>query len=296
MSVRDWQTRLQVLELRGVRALLWRQQDKFCIDLTLLLQTQAVLLRNKAVSLEAVPTEALRALNYESLILIRDIFERRLNAETGWNEPVEDWVHLLAQFIPKQGGDLSRIDSWRAILVGSSVQKWYLTILLSLAEPVLEKLPSYIMGFRRGFQTAMLVEPLRIALRLANEWGDPIAIGGTDAEAAFESIQHSTLIAGWEYLGAHPLLTAGFYRELSHADAQVVICGEAGGSAKLRGGGRPGNVCTPAHWNVSIGYVLRKLVPSWIARDFGYVRSGRRLLILVWADDFTFIASSVGQL
>ena len=83
---------------------------------------------------------------------------------------------------------------------------------------------------------------------------------------------------------------------MSHADAEVVICGETGGSAKLMGGGRPGDVSTPAHWNVTVCYVLRKLVPSWIARGFGYVRSGQRLLLLVWADDFTLIASSIMQL
>ena len=176
------------------------------------------------------------------------------------------------------------------------IQKWYLSILRVVAEPIIHRIPPFIMGFRKGCQTAMLVEPLRIALRLASEWDDPIAVACADAEAAFESIEHSTLVAGWEFLGAHPLLVAGFYREMSHAEAQIVVCGETGGVANLTGGGRPGDVATPDRWNVTVNYVLRKLVPSWIARGFGYSRDGLRVLVLIWADDFTFVAAGIGQL
>ena len=41
------------------------------------------------------------------------------------------------------------------------------------------------MGFRKGYQTAMLVEPIRLALFLAREWQMPIVVACTDAEAAF---------------------------------------------------------------------------------------------------------------
>jgi hypothetical protein len=142
----------------------------------------------------------------------------------------------------------------------------------------------------------MLVEPLRLALQMAHEWSEPIAIACADAEAAFESIQHSVLVAGWEYLGAHPLMVAAMYREMAAVHAEVVICGETGGTSKLTGGGRPGEVTTPAHWNVGICYALRKLVPSWVARGFGYRRGSLSLLILVWADDFTLVAASASQL
>ena len=45
-----------------------------------------------------------------------------------------------------------------------------------------------------------------------------------------------------------------------------------------------------------MNYVLRKLVPSWIARGFGYSRDGLRVLVLIWADDFTFVAAGIEQL
>jgi len=219
--------------------------------MTVVLQALARPLCNKAVGLDNIPAEALRALDSESLHLVRDIFERRLNADEGWNDRIVEWMELIGQFIPKQTGDLKLVDSWRVVLIGSAVQKWYLSILRVVAEPIIHRLPPFIMGFRKGFQTAMLVEPLRIALRLTSEWDDPIAVACADAEAAFESIEHSTLVAGWEFLGAHPLLVAGFYREMSHAEAQIVVCGETGGVANLSGGGRPGDVATPDHWNAT---------------------------------------------
>eukprot|EP00973_Karenia_brevis_P009407 1271450-Karenia_brevis.AAC.1 len=82
-------------------------------------------------------------------------------------------------------------------------------------------MPNFIMGYRPGYQTAMLAEPVRIALLLAREWSLPIAIACTDADAAFESIRHDILVQGWEYHGASPLLIAAFYREVAPAEAEV---------------------------------------------------------------------------
>ena len=62
------------------------------------------------------------------------------------------------------------------------------------------------------------------------------------------------------------------------------------------GGGRPGDVATPTHWNVTVSYILNFLVPSWIARGFGFRFGNSILLVLVWADDFTFIAADITQL
>ena len=73
-------------------------------------------------------------------------------------------MELLAQFIPKSGGDLEFVEAWRAILVGSALQKWYVSYLLLWAELYLARLVSFTMRYRRGFQTAILLEPLRLAL------------------------------------------------------------------------------------------------------------------------------------
>ena len=69
-----------------------------------------------------------------------------------------------------------------------------------------------------------------------------------------------------------------------------------GQTAKLAGGGRAGNVATTIHWNVTVAFILKDLVPSWIARGFGFYVGEACLLILVWADDFTLVASSVSEL
>eukprot|EP00973_Karenia_brevis_P008712 1178178-Karenia_brevis.AAC.1 len=60
--------------------------------------------------------------------------------------------------------------------MGAALQKWYLAVLLMLAESYLDSLPLFLMGHRKGFQTAMFVEPVRIALLLAREWDMQIAV------------------------------------------------------------------------------------------------------------------------
>eukprot|EP00973_Karenia_brevis_P072381 10053225-Karenia_brevis.AAC.1 len=152
-------------------------------------------MKGKAVGRDGVPVEALKCLDWHSQVLVLGVFEKRANAIPGYSDIVEDWTAMLAQFIPKAVKALDEDNCWRALLVGCALQKWYLNCLRLLSEPVLETLPSYIMGFRKGFQTAMLVEPLRIALLLAREWLLPIAVASTDVDAAFESIDHGHLVA-----------------------------------------------------------------------------------------------------
>jgi len=106
-------------------------------------------------------------------------------------------------------------------------------------------------------------------------------------------------MTGWQQLGAPALLIAALYREMLEVKAEVVICGQSttlDQAACLRGGGRPGDVATPTHWNVVVSLVLHSLVPSWMSRGFGFRFGEAVLLILCWADDFTLIASSVTQL
>ena len=171
--------------------------------------------------------------------------------------------------------------------------------LVYYAAPYLERIPLYIMGYRRGFQTAMLVEPLRLALLQAREWRRPIAVGRTDAEAAFESMPHGELLDGWLELGTPAVLVAAFYQQMAAANAQVVICGEASGDedmATLIGGGRPGDVGTPSQWNVTLSFILRPLVRSWGERGFGFRIGTCALIFVAWADDFTLVAEGPVQL
>ena len=272
-----------------------------CIQLcmTVLLQALAGMEMNKGVGKDGVPVEALKALDWHSKLRVLQCFIKRLNGEEGFDEIVVDWMNLVAQFIPKSNVSLTERSSWRAVLVGCSLQKWYLSSLLLIAQDYYNRIPSYVMGFRRGYQTAMLIEPLRIALLLAHEWHLPIAVAGADADSAFESLPHVSLIGCWELLGAPCLLIAALYREMAEAKAEIVICGQSsshGCEAHLRGGGRPGDVATPAHWNVVVNFILHRLVPSWVARGLGFRFGDALLLVLCWADDFTLVASSIPQL
>jgi len=191
-----------------------------------LLQTQAAMRKGKAVASDDIPMEALQALDFDSCTLIQEAFWYRLNSVAGWSGHVADWLQLFAQFIPKACLDLSGSDSWRGVVPGSALQRWYLSCLLRIVEPYLDRLPIHLMGFRKGYQTAMLVEPLRRALQTAKEWGKPIAIACADACSAFESIDHDALVQGWQQLDVPPLAIVALYREMAPTEARVVICGE----------------------------------------------------------------------
>ena len=85
---------------------------------------------------------------------------------------------------------------------------------------------------------------------------------------------HGELIDGWLGLGMPAIMVTALYREMTEAEAQVVICGATSSddeAAHLIGGGRPGDVATPTHWNVTVGYMLRELIQSWIERASGSV-------------------------
>lgn len=155
------------------------------------------------------------------------------------------------------------------------------------------------MGFRKVFQTAMLVKPLRLAPLKAREWNVPMAIGCTDAEAAFESIPHRILVDGWLEAGTPVLLGAALNEGIGDAEAQVVLCGEAGEEgteAQLLGGGRPGDNATPSHWNMTLVCIEQPFVASWSHRGFGFRYGRAELLFMAWADDFTIAAAGIDQL
>ena len=92
--------------------------------------------------------EALKSLDWHSHLLVLRCFEDRLNGVTGFDKQVKDWLQLVAQFIPKAGATrLEQLDWWRAVLMGASLRKWYLSCLFLLAQPYFDTLSPLIMGF-----------------------------------------------------------------------------------------------------------------------------------------------------
>eukprot|EP00973_Karenia_brevis_P042356 5863249-Karenia_brevis.AAC.1 len=64
--------------------------------MTTLLQTLATLANNKGVGRDGVPVEALKALDWQSYMIVLECFEKRLNAIIDFDQRVQAWMDLLA--------------------------------------------------------------------------------------------------------------------------------------------------------------------------------------------------------
>eukprot|EP00973_Karenia_brevis_P025425 3507834-Karenia_brevis.AAC.1 len=155
--------------------------------------------------------------------------------------------------LTKSGVDSAgHVSSWRQVVVGPALQKWYLYCVFEHVEPYDAALPNYIIGFRLGFQPLMMVDALRMVLLKAAEWGRPVFVAQSDVEAAFESLDHADILAGWHRLQVPTVLITAMYREVLGTSVQVVIAGQRANLDDMQDlfeGGRPGDVATPRHWN-----------------------------------------------
>eukprot|EP00973_Karenia_brevis_P023763 3276364-Karenia_brevis.AAC.1 len=165
-----------------------------------------------------------------------------------------------------------------------------------MVQPYLASLPCYIMGFRLGFQVLMMVDALRLLLYKAAEWRRPLLVAQTDVEAAFESLDHAHVVSGWRKLEVPTVFITALYREMLGTSVQVVIGGHRANSDEMEDlieGGRPGDVATPRHWNVTIFLILDPLLHQWRQRGWGVHLGSDTLLLLNWADDFVLVATSL---
>eukprot|EP00973_Karenia_brevis_P080088 11111677-Karenia_brevis.AAC.1 len=89
-------------------------------------------------------------------------------------DTVEAWTQHLGHMLCKSGMvSLEHISTWRQVIVGAALQKWYLYCIFEYVEPYTTKLPNYIMGFRAGYQPLMMIDAIRMVLFKAAEWGRP---------------------------------------------------------------------------------------------------------------------------
>ena len=102
--MREFDLRLHVLEARG------REMYRVAlggvelhVGVTVLLQALAAMNVVEAEGCDGISAEALKALDWHSLIKIRQGFQKRLLAESGCGKVVSEWKTLIAQCIPKSG-------------------------------------------------------------------------------------------------------------------------------------------------------------------------------------------------
>lgn len=144
-------------------------------------------LANGKTSIDGVVAEMLRDLNYASLVIVYDAFNRRLNlTELPEEEDPEEWSELFLTCLPKTTTAM-RLKEWRAIGIGPAIIKWFdgCTILL------MDDLTTYAtntLGGLPGHQLMDITEWLRLLLQKCDDLGLPAVFAKSDVSTAYDEI------------------------------------------------------------------------------------------------------------
>ena len=99
----------------------------------------------QATGIDSIPGEAFKALGWETVLILRDLFERRANDEdvdlVHWA-----WYQVLVWCIPKIALPKG-FDEWRPMSLLSSMQKLYSSCLASILEATIDIPRTYTFGF-----------------------------------------------------------------------------------------------------------------------------------------------------
>ena len=94
--------------------------------------------------------EVLCELTVEECLIVRSIFEGRLNYDEAFTDLVPDWQSLFLHCIPKIAKAFY-VKDWRPIALSSVLQKWFCTCAVVIAQEQL-CLRTLSKGFSRGRQ------------------------------------------------------------------------------------------------------------------------------------------------
>ena len=223
---------------------------------------------NKQCALDSVVTECFRFLEWGALDNIRNAFEFRLNGAQGHDDVVPAWTDILVTLLPKTSSS-HRLTQLRPISLVSTLQKWYLACVTSLARNLSTPPVANLLGFEPTHQCMEISEFIRLLLQRAHEWGIPIFVGKGDISTAFDAIEHPILDAALESRSVPLPLRVAYLRELVEVNRSISLQGLCTPPVSLGKGGKQGSTETPCNWNCLLDFLLTPLILSWTSKKFG---------------------------
>ena len=247
----------------------------------------------KATGLDQIPAESFKYLKWSAVLVLRDLFEQRLNGEVVDESSVhEAWHTVMVWCIPKTQ-DPKSLSEWRPVSLISNLQKLYGSCTAMLLEEECPIPREYNYGFMQSCQTMDVTFAMRLAVEKSNLWGIPLYMLRFDIRKAFDNICHKQLHAVFTRLGISPRLVAAILRELVECEMHVQVGRHrTSRPIPLRHGSKQGGRDTPTIWKTFLWGILRDLVSSWQDRGLVFQAGGACLNLLLWADDGVMFASS----
>ena len=197
-------------------------------------------------------------------------------------------------------GDLTDINNYRGISLGSVAYKILSKALLNRAEPQLDpQLGDYQGGFRKGRSCAEQILNLKSVLRqakLANKW---YVVTFVDFKKAYDSVDRPTIMRILQEMGLDQKTHNLIQKTLTNTRSRVKFRGTLSESFEIKTGVRQGDGLSPLLFNCALDKVIREWrkemekqnIPNGIY--LGHKRKGLVVDCLAFADDLALLASSV---
>jgi hypothetical protein len=223
---------------------------------------------SSAPGTDGITWKMIAALPESMLALLRDIFQKRINNEAGFEAPVAAWAKVFVRLIPKVNGAVD-LASWRPIAVTQVLQKLFLATCSRLLADHSRPVSAGQLGFQAGRQTMEVSEAIRVSFQKAKEWGLDMTVLKLDVHRAFDSMSHELIAGALNDAQCPPRLVHSFLRELYDTTLDLHFSDFVWGPISYSRGGRQGGAETPELWCRFLDRAIVKAVQIWKDRGLG---------------------------
>ncbi|CAK0873857.1 unnamed protein product [Prorocentrum cordatum] len=277
----------------------WRPEDLTALpQLNGALVRQAVqqLGKKKTCADDLLVAEMLEELDDDAMAMLAQLFKARiLNVGPCADDGAWD-VHVV-KLLQKKAFK-HRVRDFRPIAILPVLYKVYSKVLLIMAGDGVDKLMAPQFAFRRHHQAHEVVYILRSLVEKSLEWDLPLFVLDGDLLKAYDYTKHSTLLAGLDAKGAPRILSAAWLREIRRSGSIFALSEDIVSDCVRRSRSLlQGDPAAPVLFNVALDIPAAKFCALAERMDWGFqLDGGRRVSLLLFADNFWVVASSAAQL
>jgi hypothetical protein len=203
-----------------------------------------------------------------------------------------EWEVGVVVPVPKKG-DLSSMDSYRGITVGSAISKVYALVILARLDAWAEKQQfraATQFGFRKGMSTIDAIFTMRHTIELYEQQHKPVFAAFIDFRKAYDRVDRNLLWKCLQNLGVHGECLETLQNMYRVVDLRVRVDGNYGEVFQSTVGVKQGDPLSPLLFGLLIdqfeGFIARHA--PWTGVNI----AGRRVRVLFYADDLVILAES----